>query len=109
MAVRMGLAGFIVPFLFVYRPALLFLGSPVETAWNTLVSAIGVIAMAGVSMGYFGDRNRWYETLPLAVRFLPPETRLDYRSDRPCDRFSHLYLSKEKTRAASVAFVAKTA
>ena len=67
MAVRMGLAGFIVPFLFVYSPALLMSGSPVEAAWRSLVSAIGVIAMAGVAMGYFGDRCRWYETILLAA------------------------------------------
>ena len=67
MAVRMGLAGFIVPFLFIYSPSLLFIGSPLETLWSSLVSTVGVIALAGVAMGYFGDRSRWYETLLLTV------------------------------------------
>jgi TRAP transporter 4TM/12TM fusion protein len=66
-AVRIGLAGFMVPFLFVYVPNLLLVGSPIEIFWNSLVSALGVMAMAGVAMGYFGDRNRWYESLLLAV------------------------------------------
>ncbi len=66
-AVRIGLAGFMVPFLFVYVPNLLLVGSPLEIFWNVLVSAFGVMAMAGVAMGYFGDRNKWYESLFLAV------------------------------------------
>jgi TRAP-type uncharacterized transport system fused permease subunit len=109
MAVRMGLAGFIVPFLFVYCPALLFLGSPVETAWNALVSAIGVIAMAGVSMGYFGDRNRWYEALLLAVGafcLLKPGLITDLIG---LVIVSVIYIYQKRRHAASVAFVARTA
>ena len=67
LAVKIGLAGFIVPFLFVYRPALLFLSSPHEIAWNILGSVIGIMAMAGVAIGYFGDRSRWYESVLLTV------------------------------------------
>jgi TRAP transporter 4TM/12TM fusion protein len=66
-AVRIGLAGFMAPFLFVYVPNLLLVGSPLEIFWNALVSALGVVAMAGVAMGYFGDRSRWYESLLLAA------------------------------------------
>jgi TRAP transporter 4TM/12TM fusion protein len=67
LAVKIGLAGFIVPFLFVYRPALLFFGSPLEIAWNILGSVVGILAMAGAAMGYYGDRSRWYESILLAV------------------------------------------
>jgi TRAP-type uncharacterized transport system fused permease subunit len=67
LGVRMGLAGFMAPFLFVYVPNLLFTGSFLEIFWNTLVSALGVMGMAGVAMGYFGDRSRWYESLLLAA------------------------------------------
>jgi TRAP-type uncharacterized transport system fused permease subunit len=63
----MGLAGFMVPFLFVHVPSLLLVGSTGEIIWNSLVSALGVMAMAGVAMGYFGDRCRWYESLLLAA------------------------------------------
>ena len=49
------------PFLFVYRPEILLIGSPVEILWNCLVSAVGVIALAGSAIGYLGDRCRWYE------------------------------------------------
>lgn len=67
LAVRMGLAGFMTPFLFVYVPSLLLSGSPLEVAWNSMVSALGVIAMAGAAMGYFGYHSRWYESTLLAA------------------------------------------
>jgi TRAP-type uncharacterized transport system fused permease subunit len=66
LGVRIGLAGFMAPFLFVNCPSLVLVGTPLEVAWNTFVSALGVMAMAGAVMGYFGDRNRWYESLVLA-------------------------------------------
>jgi TRAP-type uncharacterized transport system fused permease subunit len=66
LGVRMGAAGFMAPFLFVYAPNLLLVGSPLEIVWRSLVSALGIMAMAGVVTGYFGDRCRWYESLPLA-------------------------------------------
>lgn len=66
LAVRMGLAGFITPFLFVYVAPLLLVGPVHEVVWNSLVSALGVIAMAGAVMGYFGGRSRWYESVLLA-------------------------------------------
>ncbi|MEW6265844.1 MAG: TRAP transporter fused permease subunit [Thermodesulfobacteriota bacterium] len=67
LAVRMGLAGFLAPFLFVYRPSLLLTGSVVEIVWNAFVSGLGVVAMAGAVMGYFGDRNRWPEAIILGL------------------------------------------
>ena len=67
LAVRMGMGGFMAPFLFAYCPPLLLMGSPLEIIWNSLVSALGVMAMAGAVMGYFGDRCKWYESLALAI------------------------------------------
>jgi TRAP transporter 4TM/12TM fusion protein len=67
LAVRMGMGGFIAPFLFAYCPPLLFMGSPLDILWNSLVSGLGVMAMAGAAMGYFGGRSKWYESLFLAT------------------------------------------
>ena len=109
MAVKMGLAGFIVPFLFVYCPALLFLGSPTETVWNTLVSAIGVMAMAGASMGYFGDRCRWYESILLAIGaffLLKPGLITDLTG---LAIVSVIYTYQKRRYTTSVTFAAKTA
>jgi TRAP transporter 4TM/12TM fusion protein len=65
LAVRMGLAGFVAPFLFVYRPGLLLNGSPVDIVWSALVSAAAIVCLAGAAIGYFGNRCRWYESLLL--------------------------------------------
>jgi TRAP transporter 4TM/12TM fusion protein len=67
LAVRMGAGGFIAPFLFAYCPPLLLVGSPLEIIWNSLVSILGVMAMAGAVMGYFGGRCKWYEAILLAT------------------------------------------
>jgi TRAP-type uncharacterized transport system fused permease subunit len=61
----MGLAGFVVPFLFVYRPAVLLAASPLLILWESLVSALAVIALAGGAIGYFGDTCKWYESILL--------------------------------------------
>jgi len=63
----MGMGGFLAPFCFAYCPPLLFVGSPLDIFWNSLVSALGVMAMAGAVMGYFGGRCKWYESLLLAI------------------------------------------
>ncbi len=51
-AVRIAAAGFIVPFMFVYEPALLSIGSWQATALATTTAAIGVIALASSLYGY---------------------------------------------------------
>jgi TRAP transporter 4TM/12TM fusion protein len=52
-AVKIGFAGFIVPFMFVYEPALLLIG-PWPTILTSCVSAVvGVVLFAGGLHGYF--------------------------------------------------------
>ena len=65
LAVRMGLAGFVAPFLFVYRPAVLLEGHPMDILWSSLVSALAILALAGGAIGYFGGRCRWFESVLL--------------------------------------------
>ena len=65
LGVRIGMAGFVAPFLFVYRPAVLLAGSPLAILWESLVSALAVMALAGGVIGYFGDKCKWYEILLL--------------------------------------------
>jgi TRAP-type uncharacterized transport system fused permease subunit len=52
-AVKFAAAGFIVPFFFVYNPALLFSGSWIEIAGAIVTGTIGVIALAAGLEGYF--------------------------------------------------------
>ncbi len=49
---RLGLAGFIVPFMFVYGPSLLLQGSPGEIALTVVSASIGVISLASALEGY---------------------------------------------------------
>lgn len=45
-------AGFIVPFMFVYGPELLMVGSVPQIAWSTTTALIGVIALAASGVGF---------------------------------------------------------
>jgi TRAP transporter 4TM/12TM fusion protein len=52
-AVRIGLPGFIIPFMFVYEPALLMIGDWPTILWRSAISSVGVILFAGGVFGYF--------------------------------------------------------
>jgi TRAP transporter 4TM/12TM fusion protein len=52
VATRLGLAGFIAPYMFVYAPALLLQGPPLEIAWAALSACVGVVSLAAGAMGF---------------------------------------------------------
>jgi TRAP transporter 4TM/12TM fusion protein len=52
IATRLGLAGFIAPYMFVYSPALLLQGPPLEIAWAAVTACLGVLALAAGAMGF---------------------------------------------------------
>lgn len=56
VAVMMGLAGFIVPYAFVYSPALLLQGSFMSIIKASISGVIGVIALAAAVSGFFVRR-----------------------------------------------------
>jgi len=59
-ALRVGGAGFIVPFMFVYEPALLMIGDWQVVATSCLTAIIGVVFFAGGINGYFlTTANLW--------------------------------------------------
>jgi len=51
-AVRLGIVAFVVPFLFVYQPALLLIGNPLAVILAVLTAAAGVIALAAGLEGW---------------------------------------------------------
>lgn len=53
IAMRLGLAGLIVPFIFIYQPALLLIGEPLKVALAILTAFIGVMALGASAMGFF--------------------------------------------------------
>ncbi len=70
-AVKFAAAGFVVPFFFVYYPALLFQGSWIEIAQAVLSGGVGVVALAAGLEGYFLKTATWFERgLFLAAAFL---------------------------------------
>ena len=60
-AMRFAAAGFIVPFFFVYYPALLFQGSWGDIAQAVVSGSIGVIFLAAGLEGYLFRRATWME------------------------------------------------
>lgn len=60
-AVRLGIVAFLVPFIFVYQPALLLRGSFVEVAMAAVTSIGGVILLAAGIEGWLLARAAWWE------------------------------------------------
>jgi TRAP transporter 4TM/12TM fusion protein len=61
-AVRLALAGFIVPFVFVYDHSMLLLQTTVQGAvGNTLATAAGIVFLGAGIIGYFVSSARLYE------------------------------------------------
>jgi TRAP transporter 4TM/12TM fusion protein len=70
-AVKFAAAGFIVPYFFIYNPALLFDGPWTEILRAVATGSIGVIALAAGLEGYFLRPASWIErVLFLAAAFL---------------------------------------
>ncbi len=70
-ALKFAAAGFIVPFFFVYNPALLFSGPWDEILRAVVTGSVGVIALAAGLEGYFLRTATWFErALFLVAAFL---------------------------------------
>ena len=52
-AMKIGAAGFIIPFMFVYQPALLMIGDWPTIIWSFITSCAGIALFAGGLHGYF--------------------------------------------------------
>ncbi|MGE4167766.1 MAG: DUF3394 domain-containing protein, partial [Xanthobacteraceae bacterium] len=65
-AVKIGFAGFIVPFMFVYEPALLMIGDWPTILSSCVTASVGVILFAGGLHGYFLTKaSHWQRALLL--------------------------------------------
>lgn len=62
---RIGLAKYVVPFLFLMHPALLLQGSVLEIVVGTAAAGIGVIAMSALLQQYWLAPTRWWQSLLL--------------------------------------------
>jgi TRAP-type uncharacterized transport system fused permease subunit len=69
-AFQLGIAGFIIPFMFVYAPELLFVGSLWKILPALLTAAFGVVCLAAAVQRCLLTRTPWYETILLLVTAL---------------------------------------
>jgi TRAP transporter 4TM/12TM fusion protein len=66
-AVRIGSAGFIVPFMFIYEPSLLMIGDWQTIASSFVTATIGTILLAAGLFGYLLRAALWWERVLLVV------------------------------------------
>ncbi len=70
-AVKLGLTGYIIPFMFVFAPSLLLIGDPTTVALAIVTATIGVVCLAGgLHEHFFLGPARWWERLLLIVAAL---------------------------------------
>jgi TRAP-type uncharacterized transport system fused permease subunit len=69
-AVRAGAPAYIVPFMFVYEPALLTIGDWATTLSSTITATVGVILLAAGLFGYLLRPASWWERGVLLVAAL---------------------------------------
>ena len=67
LAVRLGLAGFIVPFMFIANSSLLLSGSAVDIALGTVSGFAGVFFLAAFAVGYFAGKIGWIKRILLGL------------------------------------------
>lgn len=66
-AMRVGAAGFIAPFMFVYQPSLLMIGSWPDILWSSATATLGILMLAAGLAGYLLVlTNAWQRALLLA-------------------------------------------
>ncbi|WP_420392324.1 TRAP transporter permease [Acuticoccus sp.] len=59
VAFKLGISAFLIPYMFVYGPGLLFAGSVVEIAWTTVTAIVGIVCLSAAAIGWLN--------VPLAV------------------------------------------
>lgn len=66
-AVRLGIAAFIVPYVFVYGESLLLIGSVPEIILTVITAMIGIAGIAGAAEGWVLRHTLWYERLLIVI------------------------------------------
>ena len=66
-AFQLGIAGFIIPFMFVYAPELLMVGHPAKIALACLTAFLGIYCLAAGVQSCMLVPSKWYETIILLI------------------------------------------
>ena len=69
-AVRLGIIGFIVPYMFVYSPELLMQGEAYRIVIAFCTSCIGAFCLATAFQGYFRTNAKWYVRIMMGAASL---------------------------------------
>jgi TRAP transporter 4TM/12TM fusion protein len=69
-ALRLGATGYVIPFMFVFGPSLLLIGSAQAIALSTVTAIVGVTCLAGGLAGYFVGNASWWQRLLLVAAAL---------------------------------------
>jgi TRAP transporter 4TM/12TM fusion protein len=70
-AVKLGLTGYIIPFMFVFAPSLLLIGPAGEVALAVVTATVGVMCLAGgLHQYFFLGTARWWERVLLIAAAL---------------------------------------
>ncbi|MGD8790680.1 MAG: TRAP transporter fused permease subunit, partial [Burkholderiales bacterium] len=69
-ALRLGATGYIIPFMFVFGPSLLFIGSATQIVQTSITAIIGVVCLAAGLSGYLIHRAAIWERVLLVVSAL---------------------------------------
>jgi TRAP transporter 4TM/12TM fusion protein len=69
-ALRLGATGYIIPFMFVFGPSLLMIGTPEAIALTAASATLGVVCLAGGLAGYFVGIALWWQRLLLVAAAL---------------------------------------
>jgi len=79
-ALKLGLASFLVPFMFVFAPSILGIGSSTQMAVNSLAATVGVLALAASLIGWLWIRMNLFLRVLLfvaALMLIMPGTMAD--------------------------------
>ncbi len=80
IACRLGLAGFLIPFMFYYAPTLLLQGEVSHIIQNSITAAFGIIALSAGIMGFLRKPLSWLERFFIIIAglmFVDPGTLTD--------------------------------
>lgn len=80
LSFKLGIAAYIIPFIFVYRNGLIMHGSPLEIVVTTVLSMMAVIAAAAGLHGWLAKECHWFERVLLiasSVGFLIMSTPIN--------------------------------
>ncbi len=84
-AFRLTIAGFIIPYIFVYNSALLLKGSLIDIIWVSITSFFGIFALAASIVAYYRVSTYHWERIVLgiaAIFLISPGKILDFVEQR---------------------------